>query len=100
MNITVRIMVSTMRKAALSAQTLSSSREARLDFTISPKITQKLRLQRATIGVYGRDLFIWSPWPMFDPEFGTLSGTDIVRGFETAQFPSTRTLGVNLVIGL
>lgn len=75
-------------------------REARLDFTISPKITQKLRLQRATIGVYGRDLFIWSPWPMFDPEFGTLSGTDIVRGFETAQFPSTRTLGFNLVIGL
>jgi hypothetical protein len=48
--------------------------------------------------VYGRDLFIWSPWPIFDPEFGTLSGTDIVRGFETGQFPSTRTMGINLVI--
>jgi hypothetical protein len=35
---------------------------------------------------------------MFDPEFGTLSGTDIVRGFETGQFPSTRTMGVNLVV--
>jgi TonB-linked SusC/RagA family outer membrane protein len=73
-------------------------REARIDFTLSPKLTQKLHLQRATIGVYGRDLFIWSPWPMFDPEFGTLSGTDIVRGFETGQFPSTRTLGVNLIV--
>jgi len=74
-------------------------REARLDYSFSPRLVQKLRLQRATIGIYGRDLFIWSPWPMFDPEFGTLSGTDIVRGFETAQFPSTRTLGVNLVLG-
>jgi outer membrane receptor protein involved in Fe transport len=75
-------------------------REARLDFTINPNITRKLRLQRATIGLYGRDLFIWSPWPVFDPEFGTLSGTDIVRGYEIAQFPATRTMGVNLVIGL
>jgi hypothetical protein len=36
---------------------------------------------------------------MFDPEFGTLAGTDIVRGFEIGQFPSTRTMGVNLVVG-
>ena len=75
-------------------------REARLEFTINPNFTKRLGLQRATIAVYGRDLFIWSPWPMFDPEFGTLSGTDIVRGFETGQFPSTRTFGANLIIGL
>jgi TonB-linked SusC/RagA family outer membrane protein len=74
-------------------------REARLDFTLNSKLTKKLRLQKATIGVYGRDLFIWSPWPMFDPEFGTLAGTDIVRGFETGQFPSTRTMGINLTVG-
>jgi TonB-linked SusC/RagA family outer membrane protein len=75
-------------------------REARLDFTIGQKLTKKLGLQKATFGIYGRDLFIWSPWPMFDPEFGTLSGTDVVRGFETGQFPSTRTFGANLIIGL
>lgn len=74
-------------------------REARLDYTLSPSLTKKLGIQRATIGVYGRDLFIWSPWPMFDPEFGTLDGNNIVRGFEVAQFPSTRTMGVNLVVG-
>lgn len=73
-------------------------REARLDFTLHPQFAKRLKLQRATIGIYGRDLFIWSPWPMFDPEFGTLSGTDIVRGFETGQFPSTRTIGMNLVV--
>ncbi|HTN19677.1 MAG TPA: SusC/RagA family TonB-linked outer membrane protein [Pelobium sp.] len=75
-------------------------REARFDYTVPAKLTKKLGMQRATLGVYGRDLFVWSPWPMFDPEFGTLSGTDIVTGFETAQFPSTRTFGVNLVIGI
>ncbi|HEY0355482.1 MAG TPA: SusC/RagA family TonB-linked outer membrane protein, partial [Flavisolibacter sp.] len=74
-------------------------REARLDYSFGPKLIKRLGLQKATIGVYGRDLYIWSPWPMFDPEFGTLSGTDIVRGFEIGQFPSTRTLGVNLVVG-
>jgi TonB-linked SusC/RagA family outer membrane protein len=75
-------------------------REARFDYTLGPKLTRRMGLQRATVGVYGRDLFIWSPWPMFDPEFGTLSGTDILTGFETAQFPSTRTFGFNLIIGI
>jgi TonB-linked SusC/RagA family outer membrane protein len=75
-------------------------REARFDYTISPRITKKLGMQRATIGVYGRDLFIWSKWPVFDPEFGTLAGSDIVQGFEIAQFPSTRTFGFNIVVGL
>jgi hypothetical protein len=74
-------------------------REARLDYTFQSNIIQKLGLQRATLGVYGRDLYIWSKWPGFDPEFGTLAGTDIVRGFEIGQFPSTRTIGVNLVLG-
>lgn len=73
-------------------------REARIDFTLTPRLTHTLGLQRATIGVYGRDLFIWSPWPIFDPEFGTLSGSDIVQGFEVAQFPSTRTFGINLSV--
>ncbi|MCJ8209927.1 SusC/RagA family TonB-linked outer membrane protein [Mucilaginibacter sp. RS28] len=73
-------------------------REARFDYTLPAKLTRRLGLQRASIGVYGRDLFIWSPWPMFDPEFGTLAGSDIVTGFEVGQFPSTRTMGLNLVV--
>ncbi|MFT3902281.1 MAG: SusC/RagA family TonB-linked outer membrane protein [Niabella sp.] len=74
-------------------------REARLDYTIKTALLKKMGIARATFGIYGRDLFIWSPWPIFDPEFGTLSGTDIVRGFETAQFPSTRTVGFSLILG-
>ena len=75
-------------------------REARFDYTFSPKVTKRLGIQRLTLGVYGRNLYIWTKWPIFDPEFGTLSGTDITQGFEVGQFPSTRTLGFNLVVGL
>ncbi len=74
-------------------------REVNLGYSIAPQLAKKLHLQRATIGLYGRNLATWSPWPMFDPEFGTLSGSNIVQGFETGQFPSTRTLGANLIIG-
>jgi len=75
-------------------------REASLNYKFNPKFLRKLGLSSATFGVYGRNLFIWSPWPMFDPEFGTLSGSDIVTGFEIGQFPSTRTYGFNLSIGI
>jgi len=75
-------------------------REASLDYTLPAKYASKIGVQRATIGVYGRDLFIWTKWPGFDPEFGTLSGSDITQGFEQGQFPSARTLGVKLMITL
>lgn len=74
-------------------------REATLSYNFKPKLLKRVGLHSASVGVFGRDLFIWSKWPTFDPEFGTLSGTDIVRGFEVGQFPSTRTMGFNLSIG-
>jgi TonB-linked SusC/RagA family outer membrane protein len=75
-------------------------REASLNYTFKPKLLKKIGLSMASVGIYGRDLFIWSPWPIFDPEFGTLQGSDIVTGFETGQFPSTRSMGFTLSIGL
>ncbi|RZK80918.1 MAG: SusC/RagA family TonB-linked outer membrane protein, partial [Pedobacter sp.] len=75
-------------------------REANITYTFSKKFVAGLGLNKLTIGAYGRNLFIWSPWPAFDPEFGTLAGSDIVQGFETGQLPSTRTFGARLVVGL
>ncbi|WP_113652661.1 SusC/RagA family TonB-linked outer membrane protein [Pedobacter namyangjuensis] len=75
-------------------------REATLNYRLSKRWLRNTGLSSVTIGVYGRNLFIWSPWPMFDPEFGTLSGSDINRGFEVGQFPSTRTFGFNLSVGI
>ncbi|MCD0488186.1 SusC/RagA family TonB-linked outer membrane protein [Pedobacter sp. MC2016-14] len=71
-------------------------REARLDYAFLPRLTKKLKLQAASIGIYGRDLFIISNWPSFDPEFGTVNNGLIQAGFEVGQFPATRTIGVNL----
>jgi len=75
-------------------------REVRLDYTLTPRLSSRIGLNRATIGVYGRDLFTVTTWPVFDPEFGTLSGAEINKGFEYGQFPSTRSFGLNLVIGI
>jgi hypothetical protein len=75
-------------------------REANLNYTFSTKVVSRLGLSRLSIGVYGRNLFVWTPWPAFDPEFGTLAGSDIQQGFETGQLPSTRTYGVRLVVGI
>ncbi|WPU92014.1 SusC/RagA family TonB-linked outer membrane protein [Mucilaginibacter sabulilitoris] len=75
-------------------------REARFDYTLPQTLLRRLGLTRVTIGVYGRDLITITKWPGFDPEFGTLNDNYISQGFELGQFPSTRTYGVNLTIGI
>jgi TonB-linked SusC/RagA family outer membrane protein len=75
-------------------------REMRLDYALPPTLLSKLKLTQASIGVYGRDLFVLTKWPAFDPEFGTLNNGTIDLGFELGQFPSTRTLGINLTVGI
>lgn len=74
-------------------------REANVNYAFKSNIVNRLGLSKVTVGVYGRNLFTWSPWPAFDPEFGTMAGSDIVQGFETGQLPSTRTLGFRVVVG-
>ena len=75
-------------------------REMRLDYSLPPALLSKLHLTQASIGLYGRDLFILTNWPAFDPEFGTLNDGTIDLGFELGQFPSTRTMGINLTVGI
>ncbi len=75
-------------------------REATINWRITKRWIKNTGLSSVTVGLYGRNLFIWSPWPMFDPEFGTLNGSDISKGFEIGQLPSTRSFGFNLSIGI
>jgi len=74
-------------------------REARIDYTLPPSVLRRLKLEKVTLGVYGRDLLVFSKWPSFDPEFASLNGSGIEKGAEVAQFPSTRNFGINLSIG-
>ena len=71
-------------------------REVRIDYTIPTSVLAKAKMQRATIGLYGRDLFVFTNWPSFDPEFGSLNSSGVEKGAEIGQFPSTRNFGINL----
>ncbi len=71
-------------------------REARIDYTLPKDILSRYNIQKAVVGLYGRDLLVISDWPAFDPEFGTLGNGDIEKGAEIVQFPSTRTFGISL----
>lgn len=73
-------------------------REVRLDYTLPQHIAALLKINRGTIGVYGRDLLVFSHFPAFDPEFGSLNDGVIQKGAEIAQFPSTRNIGINLTV--
>ncbi len=73
-------------------------REMRLDYTFPSDITKRLGVQKAVIGLYGRDLLVFSNWPSFDPEFGSLNDGSIQKGAEIAQFPSTRNFGFNFSV--
>lgn len=75
-------------------------REANITYSLPTAFVKKMGMNKVTIGGFGRNLYIWSPWPVFDPEFGTLSGSDIVTGFEVGQLPSTRSYGFRLVVGI
>ena len=71
-------------------------REARVEWTIPRNILKKLGVVQSSIAVYGRDLFNITNFPGFDPEGGNLDSGRLTPGVELAQFPSTRTMGVNL----
>lgn len=73
-------------------------REVRFEFAVPRKLVQKLRLQQASIALYGRDLFNFTSFPGFDPEGGNLNNGTLTPGVELTQFPSTRTMGVNLTV--
>ncbi|MBS1565483.1 MAG: SusC/RagA family TonB-linked outer membrane protein, partial [Bacteroidetes bacterium] len=73
-------------------------REARIEVALPAKLLRLLHLQRARVGVYGRDLFMITHWPAYDPEFATLNNGTITSGFEIGQLPATRTVGASLNI--
>ncbi len=72
-------------------------KEARLDYNLPRSVCRKLRvLQGAQLGVYVTNLFCITSFPQFDPETGTLNGTNVVSGIEMGALPMTRTYGVNI----
>jgi hypothetical protein len=76
-------------------------RETTLSYRIPTSMVQRIGLQNATIGVFGRDLLLFTKdFPAFDPETAQLESSSINVGYENGQLPSTRTIGINLRVGL
>jgi TonB-linked SusC/RagA family outer membrane protein len=74
-------------------------REVRLDYSLPKRIIDKTPFTKLDVGLYGRNLYVWSKFPLFDPEASAVSGSTISPGIETGSLPSARTTGININIG-
>ncbi|WP_225586787.1 SusC/RagA family TonB-linked outer membrane protein [Algoriphagus sp. Y33] len=90
------------RRANVESNSFDASflklREMRLEYGIPAKLLQKTSIRQASIALYGRDLAMWTKFPMFDPETAALNGGTLLPGIEMGQLPSTRNMGVNLTL--
>ena len=73
-------------------------REARVEYNLNRSVLQKIGVRQTSIALYGRDLFNWTSFPAFDPEGGNLNNGTLTPGVELAQFPSVRSMGINLTL--
>lgn len=75
-------------------------REARIEYTLPARLIRKTVFQQASVALYGRDLWMWTEFPIFDPETAALNGSTILPGIEMGQMPTQRTIGFNLTVKL
>ena len=73
-------------------------REARLEYSFSKSLLERIGFEKVTVALFGRNLAMWTKFPLFDPEAAALNSGTIVPGVEMGQLPSTRTMGVNLTL--
>jgi hypothetical protein len=71
-------------------------REARIEFNLPANLLSRISVKQVSVAIYGRDLFDITKFPGFDPEGGNLNSGTLTPGVELMQFPSTRTMGLNL----
>lgn len=90
------------RRANVESNSFDASfvklREARVEYAIPARILQRTSISQASIALYGRDLAMWTKFPMFDPETAALNGGTLLPGVEMGQLPTPRTMGVNLTL--
>ena len=75
-------------------------REVELSYTLPRKVLNKTFVDNARLGVYGKNLWYWLPSEnkYADPEVNGPALTGNAQGIETTQTPSSRSLGVNLLL--
>ena len=73
-------------------------REVRVEYALPQQLLNRTPFERATVALYGRNLYMWTKFPLFDPEAAALNGGTITPGVETGQLPTARTMGINLSV--
>lgn len=90
------------RRANVESNSFDASflklRELRAEFNVPASILSKTSIRAASIAFYGRDLAMWTKFPMFDPETAALNGSTLLPGVEMGQLPTPRTFGANLTL--
>jgi len=90
------------RRANIETNTFDTSfvklRDARIAYSFSKNVIAPLKLTELTLAIFGKNLWMWTEFPMFDPEVASLNDSTITPGAEIGQLPSARTVGfqVNL----
>jgi TonB-linked SusC/RagA family outer membrane protein len=73
-------------------------REAALSYTVPKNLLKNTPFGKATLGVFGRNLFLLAPnYPHLDPEQNAL-GVSNAQGLEFNAQPQLKSLGVNLSV--
>ncbi|WP_159635411.1 SusC/RagA family TonB-linked outer membrane protein [Sphingobacterium composti Ten et al. 2007 non Yoo et al. 2007] len=92
------------RRANVETNSLDASylklREVRFQYAFPNTFVSKLKMSQLSLALYGRDLFMISKFPIFDPETASLNGADIMPGVEMGQLPTMRTFGFSLNVTL
>lgn len=92
------------RRANVESNSFDASfiklREARIEYSLPMSWIRKTSFQQVSFALYGRDLWMWTKFPIFDPETAALNGSSILPGIEMGQMPTQRTIGFNLTVKL
>ncbi|MCX5755179.1 MAG: SusC/RagA family TonB-linked outer membrane protein [Gemmatimonadetes bacterium] len=72
-------------------------REMRLAYEVPSTMTARLKLSQMNIALVGRNLYTWTSFPNYDPEYTANSG-NAGKGFEMGALPSMRSIGFNIAI--
>jgi TonB-linked SusC/RagA family outer membrane protein len=88
------------RRANVETNTFDTSfiklRDARISYSFPKTLINPLKLTDLTIAFFGKNLWMWTDYPLFDPEVATLNDSTITPGVEIGQLPSARTIGFQL----
>ncbi|GAB3171162.1 SusC/RagA family TonB-linked outer membrane protein [Telluribacter humicola] len=75
-------------------------REMSIGYTLpeTAGLLRKLRMQRLTVALVGRNLLALSDIPHFDPEQTSFQGQQLQSGVEDMTYPTSRNVGVKLSV--